>query len=49
LTSLPALLGNRLLTHTEQLSKLPPGYYGLPSIFILLGFMALCRIKLGSE
>jgi hypothetical protein len=45
LTSLPALLGNGLLTHTEELSKLPSGYYGLPSIFMLVGFMTLCRIK----
>ena len=35
LTSLPALLGNGLLTHNE-LFKLPPGYYGLPSILMLL-------------
>ena len=25
--------------------QLPPGYYGIDSIFLLVAFMALCRIK----
>jgi len=45
LFALPALLATGLLKYTEQFFKLPKGYYGLDSIFILLAFMALCRVK----
>jgi hypothetical protein len=45
LLSLPALLAVGLLRHTEQHFDLPRGYYGLYSIFLLLGFMALSRVK----
>lgn len=43
--SLPALLLGGLLTHIAGHFTLPAGYYGVMSIFILLGFMALARIK----
>lgn len=45
LLALPALLSNGLLRHTEEDFKLPAGYYNIESIFILLGFLALARIK----
>ena len=45
LLSLPALLANGLLKHTSKFFQLPRGYYGIASIFILLAFMALCRLK----
>jgi anti-sigma factor ChrR (cupin superfamily) len=45
LLALPALLANGLLTHVGKYFLLPPGYYGIDSIFILLAFMALCRVK----
>lgn len=45
LFALPALLATGLLKYTEQFFKLPKGYYGLDSLFILLAFMALCRVK----
>lgn len=44
LLALPALLAVGLLRHTEEHFNLPPGYYGIASIFLLLGFMALCRV-----
>jgi transposase-like protein len=43
--ALPALLACGLLRHTDKRFRLPPGYYGLRSIFLLLAFMALCRLK----
>ena len=43
LLALPALLAMGLLAHGE-LYALPPGYYGLTSIFLLLALMALARI-----
>lgn len=43
LLSLPALMAAGLLSHGE-LYALPPGYYGLTSIFLLLALMALARI-----
>jgi hypothetical protein len=44
LLALPALLATGLLTHHAELYTLPKGYYGLPSIFLLLALMALARI-----
>lgn len=45
LLALPALLACGLLRHTDQHFQLPPGYYGLPSLFLLWAFLALCRLK----
>ncbi len=45
LCALPALLALGLLKTTDRFFTLPKGYYGLKSIFILLAFMALCRLK----
>ena len=45
LLAVPALLACGLLRHTDQHFKLPPGYYGLPSLFLLWAFLALCRLK----
>jgi hypothetical protein len=45
LLALPALLTNGLLSHTKRYFKLPDGYYSMASIFMLLAFMALGRIR----
>lgn len=45
LLSLPALLAVGLLQHDEAKFALPNGYYRLNSIFLLLSFMALSRLK----
>lgn len=45
LVSLPALLANGLLRHTDKYFQLPRGYYSLPQIFVILGFMALARLQ----
>ncbi len=45
LFALPALLSVGLLHNTKKHFQLPNGYYGLASIFLLLAFMALARIK----
>ena len=45
LLALPALLANGLLRHTHSFFQLPPGFYGLQSIFLLLALMALARLK----
>lgn len=45
LWSLPALLENGLLRHSREFFSLPKGFYSLVQIFVLLGFMALARIK----
>ena len=45
LFAIPALLANGLLSHTNKFFSLPAGYYSIYSVFILLGLMALCRIK----
>jgi len=45
LFAIPALLANGLLLHTNKFFELPRGYYSIHSVFILLGLMALCRIK----
>ena len=45
LLALPSLLNMGLLRHTTKYFQLPQGYYGLTSIFLLLAFMALARLK----
>jgi prepilin-type processing-associated H-X9-DG protein len=45
LTALPALLSMGLLESTDEFFDLPKGYYGLDSLFLLLGMMALTRQK----
>ena len=45
LLAVPALLASGLLRHTDQHFRLPPGYYDLSTLFLLLAFMALCRVK----
>ena len=45
LLALPALLAAGLLSHHEKHFQLPNGFYSLDSIFLLLAFMALCRVK----
>lgn len=45
LLALPALLAAGLLRYTPQMYQLPNGFYGLESIFLLLGLMALARIR----
>ncbi len=45
LLALPGLIANGLLRYTGELYALPKGFYGIASIFLLLGLMALARIK----
>jgi hypothetical protein len=45
LFAVPALLAVGLLHHTDEQFQLPRGYYRLNSIFLLLSFMALARLK----
>jgi len=45
LLALPALIANGLFTKIENYFKLPNGYYGLESVFLLLALLALSRIK----
>ncbi len=45
LLALPALLACGLLRHGSRYFTLPAGYYSLTHIFMILAFMALCRIK----
>lgn len=45
LFALPALLACGLLRHTGKHFALPPGYYQLDSIFLLMALMALARLK----
>ena len=42
--ALPALLAVGLLRHSEELYALPPGFYGLPSVMVLLALLALGRV-----
>jgi hypothetical protein len=44
LLALPALLAAGLLRYTPNFYKLPQGYYGIDSIFLLLAMMALARL-----
>ncbi|RJQ69358.1 MAG: hypothetical protein C4519_21690 [Desulfobacteraceae bacterium] len=45
LLALPALLAVGLLAHAEKHFQLPRGFYRLDTIFLLLAFMALARLK----
>jgi hypothetical protein len=45
LLALPALLAEGLLRYSPDRYKLPDGFYGIDSIFLLLGLMALARIR----
>ena len=45
LLALPALIAVGLLVHTKQHFQLPKGFYRLDTIFLLLAFMALARLK----
>lgn len=45
LFALPALLACGLLRHSARFFTLPGGYYSQTHIFMMLAFMALCRIK----
>lgn len=45
LLALPALLAVGLLEHAEKYFQLPRGFYRLDTIFLLLAFMALARLK----
>jgi hypothetical protein len=45
LFALPALLANGLLHSADKYFTLPKGYYRLSSIFLLLAFMAMARLK----
>lgn len=42
---MPALLATGLLRHTREIYELPPGFYGIESVFLLLALMALARIR----
>ncbi len=45
LWALPALVANGLLEHTRDLFQLPKGFYSVVHVFLLLGYMALARIR----
>src|SRR5947209_9159023 len=45
LLALPALLAQGLLRYSPQMYHLPDGFYGIDTIFLLLAFMALARIR----
>ena len=45
LLAVPSLLAIGLLRHSKQFYQLPPGFYGIESIFLLLAMMALARIE----
>jgi len=45
LLAMPALLSMGLLRHTKKYFDLQQGYYDLTTIFLLLAFMALARLK----
>lgn len=45
LWAVPALLANGLLRHAQECFRLPPGFYSLIQILVLLAAMALARIK----
>jgi len=45
LLALPALISVGLLAQTERHFQLPKGFYRLDTIFLLLAFMALARLK----
>lgn len=45
LCALPALLALGLLRHSQKNFSLPPGYYPLETIFLVIAFLALARVK----
>jgi len=45
LLAIPSLLLNGLLRHAKRFFSLPKGFYRLDSIFVLLSFLALCRVR----
>jgi|WetSurMetagenome_2_1015567.scaffolds.fasta_scaffold59696_2 hypothetical protein len=45
LMALPALQAQGLLRYSPEMYQLPAGFYGIDSIFLLLGFMALARVR----
>jgi hypothetical protein len=45
LFALPALLATGLLKFSDKFFKLSKGYYGLDSLFLILAFTALARVK----
>jgi hypothetical protein len=45
LLALPALLVSGLLRHCDKYFRLPRGFYGLKTIFLLLAFLALARFR----
>jgi len=45
LLAVPALMVSGLLRHAGEHFRLPKGFYGLKTIFLLLAFMALARLK----
>ena len=45
LWALPALLANGLLRRAQECFRLPPGFYSLTQIFVLLATMALARVR----
>lgn len=45
LWALPALLAEGLLRHSRKLFQLPEGFYPLETIFLVLAFMALVRLR----
>ena len=45
LCALPALLSLGLLRHTRDTFSLPKGYYPIETIFVVLAFLALTRIR----
>ena len=45
LLAIPALLMIGLLRHSGEMYTLPPGFYALSSVFLLLGLMALARLS----
>ena len=45
LWALPALLAEGLLRHSRKLFTLPEGFYPLETIFLVLAFMALVRVR----
>ena len=45
LWALPALLAEGWLRHSRKLFSLPAGFYPLETIFLVLAFMALVRVR----
>jgi hypothetical protein len=49
LLALPVLLAVGLLHHADRYFQLPSGYYRVDTIFLLLAFMALARLKTAED